>query len=85
MPVALGTAQQDAFLAGPLAAFMAQLQQTAAIEQWFFIRYADPDPHVRLRMQGVPGDLLSGILPLLTAWGQSLLDADLIRKLVLDT
>lgn len=33
------------------------------IKQWFFIRYADPDWHIRLRFHGDPNTLLTSVLP----------------------
>ncbi|MGE5137776.1 MAG: thiopeptide-type bacteriocin biosynthesis protein [Gemmatimonadota bacterium] len=42
-------------LAGALAA--------GAADRWFFIRYGDPDWHLRLRVHGEPGRLLSEVLP----------------------
>lgn len=38
-----------------------RLQQS--FEQWFFIRYADPDWHIRLRFYGNPEQLYSQLLP----------------------
>jgi thiopeptide-type bacteriocin biosynthesis protein len=42
-------------LAGALA--------SGAASRWFFIRYGDPDWHLRLRLQGDPGRLLGEVLP----------------------
>lgn len=33
--------------------------------RWFFIRYADPEPHLRVRFQGDPERLLTRVLPAL--------------------
>ncbi|MCG5218036.1 lantibiotic dehydratase [Streptosporangium sp. KLBMP 9127] len=33
------------------------------VDKWFFIRYVDPEHHVRLRMHGDPGNLLTQVLP----------------------
>ena len=78
-------AQHEAFIAGPLRAFLTEPALAQTDPAWFFVRYADPEPHLRLRFQGDPALLRHEVLPRLTAWGQTLLDADLIRKLVLDT
>lgn len=36
---------------------------TGAADSWFFIRYSDPDPHVRLRFHGDPKRLYGEALP----------------------
>ncbi|HEY1557940.1 MAG TPA: lantibiotic dehydratase [Kofleriaceae bacterium] len=53
--------------------------------QWFFIRYSDPDPHVRVRMHGEPGHLAARVLPALERAVAPLIAAGVAHKLVLDT
>ena len=53
--------------------------------QWFFLRYGDPDTHLRLRFAGEPTRLTGAVLPALERVITPLLDAGSIRKLVLDT
>ena len=36
-----------------------------SIDGWFFIRYVDPEPHLRLRLHGDPGRLARDVLPML--------------------
>ncbi len=44
--------EQDDLLTGPVRA-MAQLALGSGLaERWFFLRYADPDPHLRIRFGG---------------------------------
>src|SRR6266536_176178 len=47
-------------------------------DQWFFIRYGDPDWHLRLRIHGAPGRLLHETLPLLTRVTAPLRGIDLL-------
>ena len=42
-----------------------QCKAEGLFRQWFFIRYGDPDWHLRLRMQGEPEVLYGRVLPLL--------------------
>lgn len=58
---------------------------SGAADGWFFIRYADPDPHVRLRLHGDPLRLTSEVLPLLSAGLQPLVDDGRIARWQLDT
>lgn len=43
-----GTFTADQLLIGPLAQYLG----STAIEKWFFVRYHDPDHHIRLRVLG---------------------------------
>jgi thiopeptide-type bacteriocin biosynthesis protein len=54
-------------------------------DRWFFIRYADPDPHVRVRLHGDAARLIGAVLPELYRAAQPLLEAGAVRKLVVDT
>ncbi|MEK8106376.1 thiopeptide-type bacteriocin biosynthesis protein [Micromonospora sp. M12] len=33
------------------------------VDRWFFLRYGDPDPHLRLRFHGAPAVLTTGCCP----------------------
>lgn len=54
-------------------------------DRWFFLRYADPAPHLRLRFQGRPEVLAGTLLPRLHQALQPLLAAGLCWKLQVDT
>ncbi|MDV9193677.1 thiopeptide-type bacteriocin biosynthesis protein, partial [Streptomyces sp. SR27] len=59
--------------------------RAAGPEGWFFLRYADPDPHLRLRFRGKPETLWPVLLPAVREWAEELRDAGLTDRLVLDT
>src|SRR5579871_4582286 len=40
---------QNGLIAGPLRALAHDTLNEKMADEWFFIRYADPDPHLRLR------------------------------------
>jgi hypothetical protein len=50
-----------------LPPFLEQLQASGWMDRWFFVRYADPEAHVRLRFHGKPEVLLGQLLPALQA------------------
>ena len=52
---------------------------------WFFVRYADPDPHLRLRFRGDPDVLLSRLHPELCRWATELLEAGCCSRFGFDT
>jgi thiopeptide-type bacteriocin biosynthesis protein len=51
----------------------------------FFIRYSDPDPHIRLRFQGNPKRLTDKLYPLVCSWATDLQAKNLCLKFVFDT
>lgn len=54
-------------------------------DRWFFVRYHDPEPHLRLRLHGERAVLAKYVLPLLHDWAATLCAAGLARNLTLDT
>jgi thiopeptide-type bacteriocin biosynthesis protein len=54
-------------------------------DQWFFLRYGDPDWHLRLRIHGAPNRLLHETLPLLTRVTAPLLNTGQLWCIQLDT
>nr|WP_246306194.1 lantibiotic dehydratase [Allobranchiibius huperziae] len=53
----------DRVLTERLAPLIASLRDENVVQQWFFIRYADPDRHVRLRLNGDPDALTRVAMP----------------------
>ena len=45
-----GTKTADSILKNELYVFVTEMLQTNIIDKWFFIRYSDPDSHIRLRL-----------------------------------
>jgi lantibiotic biosynthesis protein len=58
---------------------------SGAADAWFFIRYADPDWHLRLRLHGEPGRLHAEVLAGLEAAVAPLLEAGQLWRMQLDT
>jgi thiopeptide-type bacteriocin biosynthesis protein len=58
---------------------------SGAADRWFFLRYADPDWHVRLRFHGHPARLHAEVLPALQAAAASALAEGRLWRLQLDT
>ncbi|MFC9126091.1 lantibiotic dehydratase [Streptomyces sp. NPDC057099] len=74
---------QDTVLARHLPELLDALPPEA--DRWFFVRYADPDPHLRLRLHGDPRTLYGEILPALHDLAADLRRQRLVGRLVLDT
>jgi thiopeptide-type bacteriocin biosynthesis protein len=78
-----GTADQVLdHLVGPL---VRSSLASGAADAWFFVRYADPDWHLRLRLHGEPGRLYAEVLPSLEAAAAPLLEAGQLWRMQLDT
>lgn len=55
------------------------------VERWHFLRYADPNPHIRLRLQGNRESLLSELLPALVTLLQQLVEGEMLSSVSFDT
>ena len=80
-----GRATADAVLRDHLAPIIAAATEHGVAERWFFLRYADPDPHLRLRFSGDPGRLTGELLPALHAALSPARDAGLVWKVAIDS
>jgi thiopeptide-type bacteriocin biosynthesis protein len=76
---------EDDLLRGPVAKFCHQALASSAADDWFFIRYSDPDPHLRLRFWGRPERLTSLLLPQLCSWAAGLIREGFSERFCLDT
>ncbi len=54
-------------------------------DSWFFIRYSDPDPHIRLRFHGPPQRLSGQLFAGVCAWAGGLMAEGLCLKFAFDT
>ncbi|MFI1202321.1 lantibiotic dehydratase [Streptomyces sp. NPDC020883] len=61
------------------------LLRRAGVDRWFFLRYEDPTPHIRLRFHGDPRSLWPVLLPELHAWARARAEAGVLGRMALDT
>jgi len=80
-----GTATADRVLRDVLAPLVREALASSWIDGWFFIRYGDPEWHLRVRFHGDPEALTGRVLPALHAGVAPLLDDGRLWKLQLDT
>jgi lantibiotic biosynthesis protein len=77
-----GYSTADRLLVESIAPAMRRLQQEGRVASWFFVRYGDPENHLRLRVRGGDaGDLLNELGMLFA----SLLENGWLSKVQLDT
>jgi lantibiotic biosynthesis protein len=79
-----GTATADTVLPHVARAVASSLA-AGGVDRWFFIRYGDPDWHLRLRVHGAPDRLLHETLPLLHRIAAPLLETGQLWRVQLDT
>ncbi|PJN40592.1 lantibiotic dehydratase [Streptomyces sp. CB02959] len=75
-------AAHDALLADRLPALLAEVE--AATDRWFFLRYRDPEPHLRLRFHGAPAELTGRVLPAVARHVRELIGSGAVRTMTLD-
>lgn len=80
-----GAATADRILVDVLSPMVARTICPDGADRWFFIRYGDPDWHLRIRFCGDPARLHSCVLPALQGGMGPLLDEGLVWRFQLDT
>ncbi|MFF4818302.1 lantibiotic dehydratase [Kitasatospora sp. NPDC001309] len=78
LQVYAGPERQDEILTGPLPDLLAELRAEGLLDRWFYLRYADPHPHLRLRVRSADAPRT---LARLLAWGRDLAGRGLARDL----
>jgi thiopeptide-type bacteriocin biosynthesis protein len=58
-----GTPTADRILCTGIAPLVRRALESGWIDQWFFVRYADPEPHLRVRFHGDPKLIQAHLLP----------------------
>ncbi len=81
----VGTSTADAVLEEVVGPLVRGVQSTGAVDSWFFIRYGDPQWHLRVRFHGAPQRLLAEVLPALEAAVAPLLADGRLWRFQLDT
>jgi len=76
---------EDDLLAGPVADFCHGAAARGDADSWFFVRYSDPEPHLRLRFHGRPDRLVGQLLPALCSFAAELIGEGLCTRLCFDT
>jgi thiopeptide-type bacteriocin biosynthesis protein len=80
-----GSAAADRVLAEGIGPLVERLVRSETVDRWFFLRYADPDTHLRLRLFGSPERLTAEALPQAHAMAASLLERSVLRRMIVDT
>jgi thiopeptide-type bacteriocin biosynthesis protein len=80
-----GVKTADLILMNHLKPLLESLVDNLDIDQWFFIRYSDPDFHLRLRLHVTNQNKLGAIINSVNVELKALMESDLIWKIQTDT
>jgi thiopeptide-type bacteriocin biosynthesis protein len=81
----LGTSTADAVLRDVIGPVTREVQASGAVDSWFFIRYGDPQWHLRVRFHGAPRHVMAEVMPALEAAVAPLLEDGRLWRMQLDT
>ncbi|MFB9903861.1 lantibiotic dehydratase [Allokutzneria oryzae] len=73
--------QHDDVISGPLRTLVAELGE--AIDRWFYVRYCDPYPHLRLRFRVPDETARPAVMAHCVAWARQLVSAGLAADIAL--
>jgi thiopeptide-type bacteriocin biosynthesis protein len=76
---------EDDLIAGHIRRLTERVLRAGMADTWFFLRYGDPERHVRIRFRGKPDHLLGELLPEICSWASELIETGLCQRFVLDT
>ena len=80
-----GPKTSDAILTDVVLPLVVLLQEAKAIEKWFFIRYADPKHHLRLRFLTTNKSSIGHIINMVFEKLRPFVEQDIVWKVQLDT
>lgn len=80
-----GSSTADEVLRRVVAPVRARALASGAATHWFFLRYSDPDHHIRVRFCGAPERLHADVLPALQQAAEPMLADGSIWRVQLDT
>jgi len=72
----------EALLTDRLPELLSETEQD--VDRWFFLRYRDPDPHLRVRFHGEPDVLNGRVLPVISRHVRGLIESGAVRGMALD-
>lgn len=81
----VSTQRQDELISGPLRKFVQHLREQSLYDRWFYIRYYDPESHLRIRFHASDQERSKDVLAQAVAWGQQLTQCGLIGRFCVDT
>jgi thiopeptide-type bacteriocin biosynthesis protein len=78
------TLEED-LIAGPIRRLAESVLASGLAKQWFFVRYADPDRHIRVRFLGQSDAVGRELMPFVSAWAAELMATETCTRFSFDT
>jgi thiopeptide-type bacteriocin biosynthesis protein len=76
---------EDQLIAERLLPMTENVMAAGLADAWFFIRYGDPHPHLRLRFHGEAERMASSLFGQIGLWAQTMVEDGICTRLVFDT
>ncbi|NEZ43385.1 lantibiotic dehydratase [Paenibacillus alvei] len=77
--------REEEFIGKYLKAFCDHAERQHLIKRFFFIRYTDPEPHIRIRFNSNPSELIQKLIPAIHTWAEQLEIEGLLNQITFDT
>jgi thiopeptide-type bacteriocin biosynthesis protein len=75
----------DEVISEAILSFAENVVASGLASSWFFVRYSDPEAHLRLRFRGSPDRLIAHLFPHICEWAGRLMSSGRCLKFVFDT
>lgn len=85
LSIYIGADIQNDVIARPLQSLVSELLTNALVTGWFFVRYTDPDHHIRIRLRCASHDVRSQLYEIVCGWADTLITDGFCRRCTLDT
>jgi thiopeptide-type bacteriocin biosynthesis protein len=76
---------EEDLIAGPIRRLAGQMLESGTAKDWFFLRYSDPDPHLRVRFRGDAEALADKGMHQICAWATELMSQGWCQRFSFDT
>jgi hypothetical protein len=76
---------EEELLVGAIRDFCHEVCSAGVSNGWFYLRYSDPDSHIRIRFRGDPQRLVTKLLPEVCSWCADLMAEGLCQRFCFDT
>jgi thiopeptide-type bacteriocin biosynthesis protein len=76
---------EDDLITERLMPFATYLTSSGLVEDWFYLRYADPEPHLRIRFLGDPSRMKRELISTVCDWAAEAVASGLSERFTLDT
>jgi thiopeptide-type bacteriocin biosynthesis protein len=77
--------REDDVIAESLLPFADNVMAAGLADSWFYIRYADPEGHIRLRFRGAPDRLSGHLFGQVCQWAAAIMESGACTRIAFDT